>query len=57
MEENKIQEILDKITKIEDDITEIKVNSYKMVKHISFIENLYETMKKPLGKILSFFSS
>lgn len=57
MAENKVQEILDKITKIEADITEIKVSSDKMVNHINFIEKLYETMKKPLDKILSFFNS
>ena len=52
----KLENIERKIERIEEDIGIIKTNSILMKDHIKFIENLYQTMRHPLNKILSYFS-
>ena len=52
----RLDAILNKISYLESEIKTIKENSNLMVKHIGFIEGLYQTMRAPLNKVLMFFS-
>ena len=52
----KLQKIETKIERIEEDVVIVKTNSILMKNHINFIETLYQTMRNPLNKILSYFS-
>lgn len=52
----KLQKIESKIERIEEDVVIVKTNSILMKNHINFIETLYQTMRNPLNKILSYFS-
>ena len=53
---SKLDNLEKKINELTNDIKEIKENSQKMAAHIIFIENLYQTMRKPIHKLCSFFS-
>ena len=53
---SKLDNLEKKINELTNDIKEIKENSQKMADHIIFIENLYQTMRHPLHKILSYFN-
>ena len=52
----KLSKIESKIERIEEDMVIVKTNSILMKNHISFIESVYQTMRRPLYKILSYFS-
>lgn len=52
----KLERIENKIERIEEDMVIVKTNSILMKNHINFIETLYQTMRHPLNKILSYFS-
>lgn len=45
-----------KIDVLNNDLQIVKHNSELMKNHISFIEKLYETMRKPIDRLCSFFS-
>ena len=45
-----------KIDNLNNDLQIVKHNSDLMKNHISFIEKLYQTMRKPIDKFCSFFS-
>lgn len=49
-------EIETKINEMNNDLQTVKHNSELMKNHISFIQNLYQTMRKPIHKLCSFFS-
>ena len=51
-----LERIENKIERIEEDMVIVKTNSILMKNHITFIENLYQSMRHPLNKILSYFS-
>ena len=44
------------IDNLNNDLQIVKHNSDLMKNHISFIEKLYQTMRKPIDKFCSFFS-
>ena len=46
-----------RLTRIEADLHVIKTGTYNMNKHITFIETLYETMRIPIDRLLSFFKN
>ena len=51
----KLSTIEEKLERIDNEISEIKLASINMNNHIKFVEKLYETMRHPLAKILSYF--
>ena len=52
----KLLSIERQLDRIDTEIAEIKLASINMNKHITFVETLYQTMRHPLNKILSYFS-
>ena len=52
----KLSTIEKQLERIDNEISEIKLASINMNNHIKFVENLYQTMRQPLNKILSYFS-
>ena len=52
----KLSYIEKQLQRIDNEIAEIKLASINMNKHITFVETLYQTLRHPLNKILSYFS-
>lgn len=52
----KLLTIEKQLERIDSEISDIKLASINMNNHIKFVENLYQTMRHPLNKILSYFS-
>jgi archaellum component FlaC len=50
---DKLNEILNRLDKIEADIQDLKHGSNVMTEHISFIENVYDTIKNPFYFIMN----
>lgn len=50
---NKLNEILVRLDKIEEDIQYLKNGTDNMTEHISFIENVYDTIKNPFYFIMN----
>jgi hypothetical protein len=50
---NKLDEILIRLDKIEEDIRYLKNGSDNMNDHISFIESVYDTIKNPFYFIMN----
>ena len=46
-----------RIARIEADLTVITTGTHNMNRHITFIETLYETMRAPIDRLLSFFKN
>ena len=53
----RLEVIEQRLTRIEADLDVIKTGTYNMNKHITFIETLYETMRIPIDRLLSFFKN
>jgi archaellum component FlaC len=49
----KLDEIIQRLDKIEDDIKYLKNGSDSMADHISFIEHVYDTIKSPFYFIMN----
>lgn len=49
----KLNEIIDRLSKIEKEIQYIKKGSENMTEHISFVENIYDTIKNPFYYVIS----
>ena len=50
---NKLDEIIKRLDKIENDIAYLKNGSDTMTEHISFIDHVYDTIKSPLYFIMN----
>jgi len=50
---DKLNEILVRLDKIDEDIQQLKNGNDTMTEHISFIENVYDTIKNPFYFILN----
>jgi hypothetical protein len=50
---NKLDEIIKRLVKIENDIEYLKNGSDTMTDHISFIEHVYDTIKSPFYFIMN----
>lgn len=50
---NKLDEIIQRLNKIEEDIKYLKNGNDNMTDHISFIENVYDTIKSPFYFIMN----
>jgi hypothetical protein len=51
-----LKEIKERLDKIERTIGNQQIASTKMVQHIDFIDNIYENVKKPFSRALSFYT-
>lgn len=49
----KLDEIIQRLNKIEEDISYLKNGSDTMTQHISFIEHVYDTIKSPFYFIMN----
>jgi hypothetical protein len=60
METNDILDILkrieERLDKIEYILEKNKLSSEKMVEHIEFIDTIYDNIKKPFSKVLSYYN-
>lgn len=54
---NKLDKILERLDKIEDDIKYLKNGNDNMTSHISFIESVYDTIKNPLYFVMNKFKT
>lgn len=50
---NKLDEIVKRLDRIEDDIKYLKNGNDNMTEHISFVENVYDTIKSPFYFIMN----
>jgi hypothetical protein len=50
---NKLDEIVKRLDRIEEDIKYLKNGSDNMTEHISFVENVYDTIKSPFYFIMN----
>jgi hypothetical protein len=50
---NKLDEIIKRLDKIENDIEYLKNGSDTMTEHISFIDHVYDTIKSPFYFIMN----
>ena len=53
----RLDAIEQRIARLEADLTVIKTGTQNMSRHITFIETLYETMRAPIDRLLSFFKN
>lgn len=51
-----LKEIKSRLDKIENIIGNQQIASTKMVQHIDFIDNIYENVKKPFSRALSYYT-
>jgi archaellum component FlaC len=49
-----LQDINERLKKIEEKVDNLKSSTRKMDEHIDFIDNIYDRVKKPFSQLLGF---
>lgn len=50
---NKLEEIIERLDKLENEIKYLKQGNDSMTEHITFVENVYDTIKNPFYFIIN----